>query len=193
MNYAFRVSQIPGLKVGAHSVLVVTLDNGNGGTHHLLIDAVTEKVRLRLVPRRRLGEWRHRNDPGTAVLFKRAELSTQLYTTTGSGGSGGSSQQQQAQQRQAADVHARASEGGVFCSPVRSGGELWEMVRTLSAGGYDAGTKNCHHFARDLWNWCVVQQQQSTAMPTDMIAQDVLMAASHIATASASATGGANA
>eukprot|EP01046_Picozoa_sp_COSAG06_P127642 COSAG06_NODE_76392_length_122_cov_79.304348_1_plen_40_part_11 len=32
--------------------------------------------------------------------------------------------------------------GGVFCSPVRSGGELRAMVRTLSAGRYDAGKKN---------------------------------------------------
>ena len=111
VNYAFRVSQIPGLKTGAHSVFVATLQNGNGGEHQLLIDATTEKVRLRLLPPRRMGEWRHRNDPGTAVLFKRAQLSDDLYRP------GGASC--------ARDAHNRASEGGVCSSPVRPSSELW--------------------------------------------------------------------
>jgi hypothetical protein len=159
VNYAFQVSQIPGLKTGAHSVTVVTLRNGDGGEHMLLIDAVTEKVRLRLIPRSRLGEWRHASDPGTAVLFKRAELST----------------------------HFHSSEGGVFCEPVRSASQLWERAREGSKT-YDAGTKNCHHFARDMWNWCVVPQLRSAEMPTDMLAQDLLMVASQAKTGT---TGGA--
>lgn len=163
VNYAFQVSQIPGLKTGAHSVTVVTLRNGDGGEHMLLVDAVTEKVRLRLIPRSRLGEWRHASDPGTAVLFKRAELSTQFHS----------------------------SEGGVFCEPVRSASELWEQAREGSKT-YDAGKKNCHHFARDMWNWCVVPQLRSTEMPTDMLAQDLLMVASQVtATAKAGGAGAA--
>jgi len=162
VNYAFKVSQIPGFKVGAHSVFVVTLQNGNGGEHHLLIDAVADKVRLRLLPPRRMGEWRHRSDPGTAVLFKRAQLSDDLYKP------GGASS--------ARDAHSRASEGGVCCSPVRAGSELWERVREGSVS-YDPGTQNCHHFARDLWNYSVVKGLKSMEMPTEL-AQDVLMAAS---------------
>ena len=162
-------------------------------------------MRLRIIPTCRLGEWRHSNDPGTAVLFKRAELST----------------------------HAGSSEGGVFCEPgarhlfasqssphakltsppraVRAAHQLWEQARegskSYDAGGYStqlispcispiiiqqsdhrdfivgAGTKNCHHFARGLWNWCVVPQLRSNDMPTDMLAQDLLMAASQITAA----------
>lgn len=93
---------------------------------------------------------------------------------------------------------------------VRAAHQLWEQARegskSYDAGGYStqtppcisplisqspdhrdfsagAGTKNCHHFARGLWNWCVVAELRSNDMPTDMLAQDLLMAASQITAA----------
>ena len=71
------------------------------------------------------------------------------------------------------ETDARAKEDGVCSTPVKPGQELWEHAR-LHSESYDPATKNCHHFARELWNFCVVESQRTKDMPTEL-AQNVLM------------------